>query len=57
MINNYTSREILKKEFIANGVFVLQGHNSFICLAHESIDFELLESKLHSALSSWKSTL
>lgn len=57
MINNYTSRELLKKEFITNGVFVLQGHNSFICLAHESIDFELLESKLHSALSSWKSTL
>jgi glutamate-1-semialdehyde 2,1-aminomutase len=47
----------LKSEFISHGIFVLQGHNSFICLAHESIDFDLLEAKLYSALVSWKSKI
>jgi glutamate-1-semialdehyde 2,1-aminomutase len=57
MINNFSARELLKSEFISHGIFVLQGHNSFICLAHESIDFDLLEAKLYSALVSWKSKI
>ncbi|MGR6781176.1 aminotransferase class III-fold pyridoxal phosphate-dependent enzyme [Moritella viscosa] len=57
MVNNFSARENLKRELIAQGVFMLQGHNSFVCLAHESLDFDLLEDKFCNALQSWNRSL
>lgn len=57
MLNNFAAREQLKQTMIAEGIFMLQGHNSFVCLAHEQIDFSQLEDTLTTALRNWSTQL
>lgn len=57
VINDFKAREDLKAELIEQGIFMLQGHNSFVCLAHEFIDFGELENKFYIALTNWSKRL
>ena len=56
-IGNFPVRELLKKQLIAQGIFMLQGHNSFVCLAHEQLDFDRLQEQLTTALTHWRNAI
>ena len=57
ILGDNRSRELLCECLARNGILLLQGHPSFVCLAHENIDFEVLRQSFCSALEKWKKIL
>ena len=51
---NMTARNNLRLQFAEEGVLILQGHPSFVCLAHKEIDMVELEEKAEKVFRKWK---
>ena len=49
----HSYRKLLANLLVDNGILLLQGHPSFVCLSHESIDNNILYDKFFNSLSSW----
>lgn len=54
IINKYELRKQLGQIFIDNGILLLQGHPSFVCLSHNLIIEANLEDKIYKSLKEWK---
>jgi len=55
VIGNWQCRQDLCSTLARNGVLLLQGHASYVCLDHQSIDTILLTKQFERALGQWKS--
>jgi glutamate-1-semialdehyde 2,1-aminomutase len=53
IINNLSARRLLPMAFADSGVLLLQGHPSFICLSHNSIDKIELNNRFNEGLKNW----
>jgi glutamate-1-semialdehyde 2,1-aminomutase len=54
VINKYELRKQLGQIFINNGILLLQGHPSFVCLSHSLIFNSNLEDSIYQSLKEWK---
>lgn len=52
--NNKFLRNSLRVSFADNGILMLQGHPSFICMAHQDINYNIFEEKLFDSFKQWK---
>ncbi|MFY1575810.1 aminotransferase class III-fold pyridoxal phosphate-dependent enzyme [Verrucosispora sp. WMMD703] len=53
VLGDKTRRENLLAAFAANGILLLEGHPSFVCLAHGQTDWADLEDRATRALRLW----
>ncbi|CUW23775.1 2'-deamino-2'-hydroxyneamine transaminase [Serratia grimesii] len=53
IVNNYTLRSRLKAELLKNGLLIMEGHNSFVSLAHSDLNHDELFGLTYSAAKSW----
>lgn len=53
VVNDHGSRASLQKALCKHGVFVLQGHNSFVGLTHEGVDFQDLTDRIQRGTEEW----
>jgi glutamate-1-semialdehyde 2,1-aminomutase len=53
IVNNYTLRSRLKTELLKNGLLIMEGHNSFVSLAHSDLNHDELFGLTYSAAKSW----
>ena len=54
VLNNKPIRELLRLYLADNGILVLQGHPSFICMAHENLNINYFKECVEQALKTWK---
>ncbi len=57
IVNDKNIRDKLGRFLVDEGIILLQGHPSFVCLAHESIEYEELGYRLNAAFLKWKKCL
>lgn len=57
VINNFKFRELLKTEFLSNRIILMQGHNSFISLAHCHLDLNDFFHSAYLAAKNWGRSL
>ena len=57
VVNNKAIRGKLSKFLVDESIILLQGHPSFVCLAHDTINFEMFKTHLSRAFSRWSSYL
>ncbi len=57
ILGDNLSRDLLCSCFAENRILLLHGHPSFVCLAHEELDFERLEQSFSLALRQWKQSI
>lgn len=53
LTNDHVSRQLLQAALFKYGVFVLQGHNSFVGLVHERLDFDELADRVQFGTEEW----
>lgn len=54
ILGDWECRQALCTMLASNGVLMLQGHASYVCLAHETLDFNDLRNRFAAALNEWK---
>lgn len=53
LLSNKEERSRLKQKFLENGILMMFGHCSFICLDHRYLDFGMIEMKFFKAFKDW----
>lgn len=53
IVNNYTLRSRLKNDLLRNGLLIMEGHNSFVSLAHCNLNHDELFSLAYTASKNW----
>jgi glutamate-1-semialdehyde 2,1-aminomutase len=56
MLEDWDSRQRLCSALADNGVLLLQGHPSYVCLAHAALDHESLLARAQRGLTQWSAT-
>ncbi|MBN1468096.1 MAG: aminotransferase class III-fold pyridoxal phosphate-dependent enzyme [Fusobacteriaceae bacterium] len=51
--NNFEMRKELQKSFFKNGLLIMDGHCSFVCLEHRKI-LDVLKERFHKVLDKWQ---
>jgi glutamate-1-semialdehyde 2,1-aminomutase len=57
LIGDRRRRAGLAAAFTAAGVLLLEGHPSFVCLAHRDIDWDSFEQRVRTAFERWSATV
>lgn len=53
LLGDKDRREALLNAFTANGILLLEGHPSFVCLAHRETDWSRLQERSAAAFRAW----
>lgn len=54
IIENKFLRNMLRMSFADNGILMLQGHPSFICMAHQDLNYSIFKDKLVNSFEQWR---
>jgi len=57
VVNDNMARKRLKQLLVAEGVLVMIGHCSFVCLAHQDLEHERLGHAIYTAVRGWQSMM
>lgn len=57
IINNKTIRNAFRLCCAENGILLLQGHPSFVCLAHQNLDIKEFRENTYRAVEQWKTIM
>ncbi|MBI6549601.1 aminotransferase class III-fold pyridoxal phosphate-dependent enzyme [Xenorhabdus lircayensis] len=57
IVNDFSVRNSLKMQLVDHGLLIMLGHNSFISLAHQSVNKDKMGQLIFDSVTQWKSAL